>query len=121
MEQVESEEIPRASDKGKGEGSFNWSLKRLGGYGNISFTLVVTEKKKPKKYFMKCFSKNKIEWLSTDVSFIKHIVFWRRRKRAPALPRLISAFCVSRVKFQGHLRVGVVYALIQYLKQQRQK
>ena len=70
---------------------------------------------------MKCFSKNKIEWLSTNAPFIKHIVFWRRRKRAPALPRSISALCVSRVKFQGHLRVGVVYALIQYLKQQRQK
>ena len=70
---------------------------------------------------MKCFSKNKIEWLSTNAPFIKHIVFWRRRKRAPALPRSFSALCVHRVKFQGYLRVGVVYALIQYLKQQRQK
>ena len=70
---------------------------------------------------MKCFSKNNTEWLSTNVPFIKHIVFWRKRKRAPALPRSFSALCVSRVKFQGQLRAGVVYALIQYLKQQRQK
>ena len=35
--------------------------------------------------------------------------------------RSFSALCVDRVKFQGNLCVGVVCALIQYLRQQKQK
>ena len=67
MEQVEIEEIPRASDKGKGEGSFNWSLRRLSRLLKHIFHLSSRCKTETEKYFMKCFSKNKIEWLSTNV------------------------------------------------------